>query len=222
MRFKLIMVFTFINRRGFLGGVGAAILPKIPALAAMHGSASTSTPRVILPGYGQSNMRNFFANSDVNSPSPNANVFVWDGITLSTPPAGSLCVLLNGINNVTGLQVIAMNCAANGAALAGISKGTAQYTFLMNTVQSIIRPTDIVAIPFDQGEGDTNNSPHKYRHSYMDLLQQLIADISSHLGRTTSNCPLLVCGMGNARNLADGTLSGVLPLTWQLSSKALT
>lgn len=181
------------------------------------GTASLAGPtsRLLLIGYGQSNMNVFFSQDGSletpAGPSPPvaaANTFFYDGTSVTTVPgANGIRTLQNTLTNITGHPTISLDGAVGGSALTNLLKGNAGYSALINQILAVLRPTDQCFVLFDQGEGDADGSPHPDQNTYMANINLLHGQIVGDIGRTKANCPFILCAKGSAF-VADGSLGG--------------
>lgn len=167
------------------------------------GTAAAS--RILLACYGQSNMVNMFVINDGGTPSASAGTFYYNGSIITAPPnATGIRTLMNAVKAVTGLDVLALSAAAGATSLSGLIKGTSNYTSLLTQTLAVIQPGDAVFMPWDQGEGDADETPNQPIAKYMNTLGQLQMDFAADIGRA---CPMLVGALGNG-NPTRGTLTG--------------
>lgn len=207
-----------VSRRRFLLGSSALAILSGGAHAASHGIASSVAPtRILIIGYGQSNMDVLF-----NGPptlTPNASTSFYNGSSIVTPPSDGVITLGNTINNVTGLPVLSLDGAAGGTNLSGLAKGSSNYTALLVQINAVIQPTDQVFIIWLQGEGDASLAPpggFDYYASGPNSVNQLHHDLTGDIGRTTSNCPFLIGSIATVAGFTPvGTVTGgQTALTW--------
>jgi hypothetical protein len=202
-----------IRRRDFIAGAGAALLGR-SALASIHGSSQGAINRILVLGYGQSNMGTFFGASSANMDPPVAvpasvsspSTLKWNKSTLvleAIPAANGMRVFCNTLATATGLPVVILDASVGATFLSDLMKpvpdpGTDTIGFddLIRQATAIIQPTDQVFIIFDQGENDTGSAPPEAEIDYRTKLATLYHDILASIGRTTANCPMLVAQLG--------------------------
>jgi len=209
-----------ISRRNLLCGISTAALLigyHSTASAWMHGFGS----RLLFVMYGQSNMNGFVGASSGSPPAAAANTFFYNGsIITSVPAADGIRTFMNAIANATGRVCLALNGSVDGTPLAGLSKGTGNYTALLAQINAVIQPADQVFILWDQGEGDADATPHPEENIYKTLLSQLHSDLVSDMSRTKAACPFILGSLGTT-SVADGTFTGgTTDISWQTIKNA--
>jgi carbohydrate esterase-like sialic acid-specific acetylesterase len=235
-----------LSRRGVVKGLSAWLLHSCTLAPAfgngldglrrrtVHEAAATSSNsirRVLLIGYGQSNMGTFFGSVSGSPPTPNANVSyynshiakgpigVWHPLTPGEIGDG-IITCMNQINNATGLSVISLTGAVGGTGISGLTPGDPSnaFTILFAQVNAVVQPTDYIAMLWDQGEGDADSAPPEQPQFYIDNLTLIRNGLASSLGVPTA--PLLVAGLGAMwGTVADGFTGqpsgGNSPYCWQ-------
>lgn len=190
--------------------------------ASIHGSAFSPT-RVLLVGYGQSNMDSFFSSTSGSPPTPNANVSFYNGTSILNPLApgakgDGIIVCMNQINNVTGLPVLSLTGAVGGNPISLLTPGNSAFTSLIAQVNAVIQPTDYVVMIWDQGEGDAAFVPPEQPQDYIGNLKLIRDGLASSLG--LPNIALLCAGLGTgsgtgANQLLGQPSGGNSQYTWQ-------
>lgn len=212
MRWLRVAAVVFL---ALIGGAGPVTLLS-PAVAVLKGSASPAITRILLVGYGQSNMDQLFSVSDSPPPAA-ANTFYYDtrqtpAVITSVPAADGIRILQNTVTGLTGLPTLSIRAAVGGSSIAGLSSGgpnTFQtgYQGLINQVLANIQPTDQVFFLWDHGESDSVGST--FPDVYAAKVVALFADLAVQIGRTPATAPLIICGKGTVLTAASVGLVGV-------------
>jgi hypothetical protein len=169
-------------------------------------ASAPSVTRILLIGYGQSNMGVFFTGG---SGSPNIGTLFYNGTTTVAPPGQGIITLGNTLNNVTGLPVISLTGAVGGSAISDLIKGTGNYTNLLAQINAVKQAGDATVFLWDQGEGDAVNI--QTTQAYKILLKQLAIDIATDIGKTTTTCPMVLMSLGTSGrwNTQNGGFTGL-------------
>jgi hypothetical protein len=194
------------SRRNLLAGA-LSIVSRSAARAWIPGS-NPAPARILIIGYGQSNMGSLFVNADANVPAAVPNTFFYDGSTITTVPAANgIRQLQNSLTAATGLPTVSINATVIGSPISAFVSGNSVFTSAVNQVNAIIQPTDKVFIIWDQGEGDADNAPPELPEYYAPLIGQIHGQLVAAIGRTKANCQFLTAGLGTS-SLAGGTVTG--------------
>ena len=175
-------------------------------LLPVTGNLILAPTRILLVGYGQSNMDIFFQTSN-GSPQPamaGTNFYNQDpgmgplGI-VAVPPADGLRILQNTVTSITGLPTLSMVAAIGGSSLVGLTSGidtnNTGYQGLINQVTANILPTDQLFFLWDQGETDSAGTPELPDY-YAPTVAQLHANLAAAIGRTTATAPWITSSKG--------------------------
>jgi hypothetical protein len=198
--------------------ISLVVVASVSAWATIQDSASAPN-RILIIGYGQSNMGVFFSAcdspcTDPNPPNALPNTYFYSGGSLGpVTQANGIRVLQNNVTAATGLPTVSFNCSVGGSAISGLVAGTAVFNACAAQVNSIITPRDKVFIIWDQGEGDANGS--ETPTYYATTMVQLHKDFVAAIGRTTTNCPWLTSQKGTASSIPGSFGAGTTQLSWQ-------
>jgi hypothetical protein len=183
---------------------------------------SVAPTRVLLVGYGQSNMGAFFTSSTSIAPNANTSFYnanagigavgIWHPLTPGQRGDG-IITCMNQINNVTGLPVLSLTGDVGGSGISGLVPGspTGFFAALMSQINAVIQPNDYVVVIWDQGEGDAVVA--EAPQDYIDNLKLIRDGLASSLGIPT--VPLLVAALGTISGLVGQPSGGNSPYTWQ-------
>jgi hypothetical protein len=208
-----------LSRRKFLSWVALSILPSA-ALAWIRGRPAPT--RILIIGYGQSNMGFFFTNADANVPPTAPNTFFYDGSTITTVPAANgIRQLQNSVTTATGLPTLSINASQGGSPSASFLSGQQAFNNAVAQINAVIQPTDECFIIWDQGEGDAVSAPPVYPDFYARNLNQIHTDLVAAVGRTKATCPWLGAGLGTSSISVGSMTGGQTDLSWQTIKNAL-
>jgi len=186
---------------------------------------SAAANRILIIGYGQSNMGTMFTNCTPPCTAPDLpaalpNTYIYDGASLiAVPVSNGLRAMQNSVTAATGLPTVSINCAVGGSNIDGFtSTGGGAFGNCVAKVNAIITPQDKVFILWDQGEGDA--SAQEYPGYYAPTLVKIHKDFAAAIGRTTANCPFLTSQKGTASFLPGSINGGTTQQSWQTIKNA--